>query len=62
MTNFMYDFMLRLIDLSKTGIVIILCVILIRLLLKKAPKKYSYFLWIIVAFRLLCPISIESNL
>lgn len=60
MTNFMYDFMLRLIDLSKTGIVIILCVILIRFLLKKAPKKYSYFLWIIVAFRLMCPITIDS--
>lgn len=55
-----YDFTLRLIDLSKTGIVIILCVILIRFLLKKVPKKYSYFLWIIVAFRLMCPITIDS--
>ena len=57
----MYDFILRLIDLSKTGILIILGILIIRFFLKKAPKKYSYFLWIVVAFRLLCPFSIESN-
>ena len=60
MTNFMYDFILRLADLSKTAIIVILGVIIIRFLLKKAPKKYSYFLWIIVAFRLLCPVTLES--
>jgi len=34
-------------------------VILIRLLLKKAPKKYSYVLWAIVFFRLAVPFTIE---
>lgn len=55
-----YDFMLRLVDLSKTGVFVILGVIFIRFLLRKAPKKYSYFLWIVVAIRLLFPFSIES--
>ncbi|MFA5021366.1 MAG: M56 family metallopeptidase [Patescibacteria group bacterium] len=35
-------------------------VILIRLFIKKAPKIFSYALWSIVAFRLLCPFSFES--
>jgi len=36
-------------------------VILLRLLLKKAPKVISYALWGVVLFRLLCPVSIGSN-
>lgn len=35
-------------------------VILIRLLLKKAPKIFSYALWVVVLFRLLCPFTFES--
>ena len=34
-------------------------IILIRLLMKKAPKKYSYALWAVVFFRLICPFTLE---
>lgn len=45
---------------SMTGGIVILFVILMRLMLKRAPKIFSYALWAIVLLRLLLPISIES--
>lgn len=39
-----------------------IAVILIRFLLKGAPKKWSYILWLVVLFRCLCPFGIESGL
>lgn len=57
---FINDFMLTLIDLSKTGIFVILGVLVVRYFLRNAPKKYSYYLWLAVCIRLLCPFSIES--
>lgn len=39
---------------------LILAVILLRLLLKKAPKWITCLLWAVVAVRLICPFSIES--
>ena len=41
---------------------LILVVMLVRLLLKKAPKWISCVLWAFVAVRLLCPFSMESVL
>lgn len=41
---------------------IVLAILLLRLLLKKAPKWITAALWSIVAVRLLCPISVESAL
>ena len=35
-------------------------VLLIRLLLKRAPRVFSYALWAVVWFRLVCPVSFES--
>jgi beta-lactamase regulating signal transducer with metallopeptidase domain len=46
--------------MSLTASYVILFVILVRLLLKKAPKVISYILWIVVAFRLIIPFSFES--
>ena len=57
-----YDFLPRLLNMSLTASVVIVFVLLLRLLLKKAPKVISYALWSIVLFRLLCPVSIQSNL
>ena len=42
------------------GIIVILFVLLARLLLRRAPKVFSYALWAVVLFRLLCPVTIES--
>lgn len=47
-------------NMSLTASWVIAAILLIRLLLKKAPKKYSYALWLVAAFRLVCPVSIES--
>ena len=56
-----YTFMPKLFNISLTAGVAIVFVILLRLLLRNAPKVISYALWGIVLFRLLCPVSIESG-
>ena len=56
-----YEFMPTLLNMSLTASVAIVLVILLRLLLKKAPKVISYALWAVVLFRLLCPFSIGSS-
>jgi beta-lactamase regulating signal transducer with metallopeptidase domain len=50
----------RVLNMSVTGSYIILTVLAVRLLLKRAPKKYSYALWGVAAFRLVCPFSFSS--
>ena len=47
-------------NMSITASYVILFVILVRLLLKKAPKVISYALWGVVAFRLIIPLHFES--
>ena len=56
-----YTFLPKLLNMSFTASVAIICVLILRLMLKKAPKVISYALWVIVLFRLLCPVSIESR-
>lgn len=46
--------------MSGTASIVILLVLLARLALRKAPKVFSYALWAVVLFRLLCPLTIES--
>ncbi|MDE6412396.1 MAG: M56 family metallopeptidase [Eubacterium sp.] len=48
------------INMSITGSVAIMVVILVRFVLQKIPKKYSYILWSVAGFRLCCPFSFES--
>ena len=52
---------LQILQMSVTGSFVIGFVLIARLLLKKAPKKFSYLLWALVLFRLLCPLSIGSS-
>lgn len=49
-----------LLNMTLTGSVIILFVLLARLSLKRAPKVYAYALWAVVLFRLLCPVTITA--
>ena len=49
-------------NMSLTGSLMILAVLLMRLFLRRAPKIFSYMLWLIVLFRLLCPVSFESDI
>lgn len=47
-------------QMSVRASLVILAVLVVRLLLKKAPRKYSYLLWAVVGFRLICPVSVAS--
>ncbi|MFA7673424.1 MAG: M56 family metallopeptidase [Clostridia bacterium] len=48
--------------MSITAAFVVLAVILLRSLLKRTLKLFSYALWFIVFFRLLCPITFKSPL
>ena len=53
---------LKLLNMSITGCVMIMAVLIARLLLKKAPRWSICLLWGLVALRLICPFTLESNL
>lgn len=48
-------------NMSVTASVVIGFVLLARFLLKRTPKIFSYALWTVVLFRLLCPVSVSSG-
>ncbi len=56
------DIFLKIVNMSISAGWIVLIVLLLRFLLKKAPKWITVLLWGIVAVRLICPFSIESIL
>ena len=58
----MTEFFLTIVNMSISASWIVLAVLLLRLVLKKAPKWITVLLWGIVAVRLICPFSIESAL
>ncbi|MCQ2479878.1 MAG: M56 family metallopeptidase, partial [Clostridia bacterium] len=58
----MSDIFLNLLNISLTAGWLILAVILLRFLLKKAPKTVNFILWALVAIRLICPFSLQSAL
>lgn len=43
-------------QMSVTGTYVIILVFLVRLLLRRCPRRFSYFLWFLVFLRLLCPV------
>ncbi|UZQ86700.1 M56 family metallopeptidase [Thermoclostridium stercorarium] len=51
---------LTVLNMSLTASYVIIVVIIVRLMLKRAPKVVSYALWSVVAFRLAIPFSFES--
>lgn len=53
---------LKLVNMSITASWLVLAVLLLRLLLKRAPKALHCALWALVAIRLVCPLSLESSL
>ena len=58
----MPEVFLRIINMSISASFVVLAVLLLRLLLKKAPRWITVVLWGIVAIRLICPFSVESAL
>lgn len=51
---------IRILNMSLTGSFVILAVLVIRILLRRAPSIFSYWLWAVVLFRLLCPVSFTA--
>ena len=60
MEDILVSAFLKILNMSITGGYIILAVLLARLILRSAPKKYSYALWAVALFRLICPVSFKS--
>lgn len=52
---------LVILNMSITASFVALAVIIVRLLLRRAPKIFSYILWAAVAIRLITPVSFTSN-
>lgn len=44
------------------GSVVIVAVLILRLILRKAPRKYLCYLWLLAGIRLLMPFEIQSDL
>lgn len=51
---------IKLLNMSITAGWLILAVVLLRAVLKRAPKSILCVLWALVGIRLICPSSIES--
>ena len=47
-------------NMTVTGSIVIGCVLAARLALAKAPKVFSWALWLVVLLRLLCPVSVPG--
>lgn len=56
----MEQIFIRILNMSLTAGIVILPVVFLRLFLKRLPKVFSYLLWAVVLFRLLCPVSFSS--
>ncbi len=56
----MDNIFLQIINMTITASYVIILVMVARLLLKRCPKIFSYALWSVVLFRLICPFSIEG--
>ena len=50
----------QVVSMSLTASLVILAICAARLLLRQAPKKFSYWLWAGAAFRLVCPFSFPA--
>lgn len=58
--DFMETIFSKILSMSISACFVIAAVLLLRLFLRKAPRKYSYFLWFLVFIRLLCPVMPRS--
>ena len=58
----MNELFLKIINMSISASWLVLAVLILRLILKKAPKWVNVLLWGTVAVRLICPFSFESAL
>lgn len=52
----------RLLSMALMALPVMGVVLAVRLALTRAPRKYRYALWLVVGFRLLCPVSLRGFL
>lgn len=57
----LYHIFSQILNMSITAGMVVCMVLLMRILLRRAPKIFSYLLWSVVLFRLLCPIALSSS-
>lgn len=63
MGNFLaYELLPIILNMTLTASAVILLVLLARLALRRAPRIFSYALWMVVLFRLLCPVSVTAGI
>lgn len=60
MESMLYRVFSQILNMSITSGIVICVVLGIRILLKKAPKIFSYLLWSVVLFRMLCPLAVTA--
>ncbi len=58
----MEQLFISILNMSLTGSVIILAMLIVRLCFRRAPRSFTHVLWAAVLFRLLCPVSFSSSL
>lgn len=51
----------RILNMSITGSIVIAVLLLLRPMLYKAPRIFAYSLWLVVLFRLLCPVTFRAD-
>lgn len=59
--HMMEDLFVGILGMSFTASMIIMAVLVLRLALQRAPKKFSYLLWLVVLARLLCPAVLRAD-
>ncbi|SMB85808.1 Signal transducer regulating beta-lactamase production, contains metallopeptidase domain [Desulfonispora thiosulfatigenes DSM 11270] len=57
----MINLFIEILNMSILASFVALVVMVLRIVLKRAPKIISYSLWIVVLFRLVCPFSLENS-
>lgn len=56
----LYSVFMKVLEMSMVGCYSILVVLAARLLLRKCPRKYSYYLWFVVFLNLCLPVTFEG--
>lgn len=52
---------IQILNMGITASYCIAAVLAIRLFFRRAPRKYLYVLWLVVGFRLICPVSVSTE-
>ena len=60
MNDFVISLFISILNMSFSATIAALSIIIARILLKKSPKVFSYTLWVVVLFHLVCPFTFEG--